>query len=63
MSEKIKIMYMILALGILTIVFYAITVVADKINQHRCYNLPLNEFYEDKSCLKYTEIWEELLGE
>lgn len=35
----------------------------DKINEERCYNLPLNEFYEDKSCLKYTQTWEELLGE
>lgn len=30
-------------------------VIADKINQERCYNLPLNDFYRDKSCLKYKE--------
>lgn len=23
----------------------------------------LNEFYKDKSCMKYTQTWEELLGD
>jgi len=30
-------------------------IVLDKINEERCYNLPLNEFYNDNSCLKYRE--------
>ncbi len=30
-------------------------VIVDKINQERCYNLPLKDFYGDKSCLKYKE--------
>lgn len=29
--------------------------IKDKINQERCYNLPLNDFYKDESCLKYVE--------
>lgn len=31
-------------------------IILDKLNQERCYNLPLNTFYEDESCLKYTEV-------
>jgi len=27
----------------------------EKIDENRCYNLPLNDFYRDKSCLKYKE--------
>ena len=26
---------------------------AEMLNDHRCYNLPLNEFYQDKKCEKY----------
>ncbi len=26
---------------------------AEMLNDHRCYNLPLNEFYKDKKCEKY----------
>lgn len=25
----------------------------EMLNDHRCYNLPLNEFYKDKKCEKY----------
>ena len=34
-------------------------VALDKINEARCYHLPLNDFYNDKSCLKYTEELDE----
>ena len=29
--------------------------ISNKINENKCYNLPLNEFCQDKSCLKYVE--------
>lgn len=42
---------------IITIILSLIVliIVLDKVNEDRCYNLPLNEFYQDKSCLKYRE--------
>lgn len=63
-----KLINNILAITILTLIIAiimvkAFTFLVDKINQERCYNLPLNDFYKDKSCMKYTQIWEELLGE
>lgn len=27
--------------------------IPERINKERCFNLPLNEFFEDKSCEKY----------
>lgn len=34
-------------------------VVAEKLNRNRCYNLPLNDFYNDKTCLQYKENLDE----
>lgn len=44
--------YMLISITILIALFKFIS---NKINENRCYNLPLNEFYQDKSCLKYVE--------
>lgn len=30
----------------------------EMLNDHRCYNLPLNEFYQDKKCEKYWDLKE-----
>lgn len=30
----------------------------EMMNDHRCYNLPLNEFYQDKKCEKYWNLRE-----
>lgn len=48
MIKKIILISIIVALLLLT-------VIADKLNEKRCYNLPLNEFYKDNSCKKYVE--------
>ena len=34
------------------------------LNDHRCYNLPLNEFYQDKKCERYWNLkeWDEYDG-
>lgn len=39
----------------ITILIALFNVISNKINENRCYNFPLNEFYQDKSCLKYVE--------
>lgn len=39
----------------ITILIALFNFISNKINENRCYNLPLNKFYQDKSCLKYVE--------
>lgn len=36
----------------------------EMLNDHRCYNLPLNEFYQDKKCEKYWDMrnWSDEIG-
>lgn len=53
MTKKVMI-----ALSIIIILIVLIIVlcgILDKLNQERCYNLPLNDFYNDISCLRYKE--------
>lgn len=47
--------------GIITvIVFIIIFIIAFKemLNDHRCYTMPLNEFYQDKKCARYWDMQE-----
>lgn len=39
----------------ITILITLFKFISNKINENKCYNLSLNEFYQDKSCLKYVE--------
>lgn len=55
-EKKIKIKNIGIVMGIL--LFFAITCLViyetmDFVNDYRCSNLPLNEFFQDKSCKKY----------
>ncbi len=36
----------------------------EMLNDHRCYNLPLNEFYQDKKCERYWNMrnWSDEIG-
>ncbi len=63
MSKGLKIIYVLLTIAIVTGIICLCMIAIYKLNEERCYNLPLNEFYKDKSCLKYTQTWDELLGE
>lgn len=47
--------YLICMIISITILIALFKFISNKINENRCYNLPLNEFYQDKSCLKYME--------
>ena len=49
-------------LKIMTITFLILSVIfiiwfilefKEMLNDHRCYNLPINEFYQDKKCERY----------
>lgn len=51
--KKVVIALTIVITSIILII--VLSIVLDKLNRERCYNLPLNTFYNDKSCLKYIE--------
>ena len=36
-------------------------IILDKYIRERCYNMPINQYVEDKTCEKYT--WEEYMEE
>lgn len=55
--KKVVIALAIVITSIVLII--SLTMVLDKLNEERCYNLPLNDFYNDKTCLKYTENLDE----
>ncbi len=55
--KKVVIALAIVIISISLIVL--LSIILDKLNQERCYNLPLNTFYKDKSCLKYVEELDE----
>lgn len=56
MSKELKIITVIIAVMAILLLAILIFIKLDKKNQDRCYNLPLNEFYSDKSCLRYKEV-------
>ena len=52
-------------LKIMTITFLILSVIfiiwfilefKEMLNDHRCYNLPINEFYQDKKCEMYWDL-------
>lgn len=49
-------------IAIITIILYIVFVIffiiefKEMMNDHRCHNLPLNEFYQDKKCEKYWDM-------
>lgn len=55
--EKILDILSIIAIVIITsmIVLFVIEF-KEMLNDHRCYTLPLNEFYQDTKCEKYWNI-------
>lgn len=62
MEEKIEKVLNILAIITISLMVIFIIVFAiafkEMLNDHRCYNLPINEFYQDKKCEKYWNLKE-----
>ena len=60
MDEKIEktleiislILFIFIVIGFLVFV----TITYEMLNDHRCYTMPLNEFYQDKRCEKYWDM-------
>lgn len=55
MNKILRIEYMLITVGLMMIMIGLFIIALNELDQERCYNLPLNEFYKDKSCLKYKE--------
>ena len=49
---------MIITILILSVIFiiWFILEFKEMLNDHRCYNLPINEFYQDKKCERYLDL-------
>lgn len=51
-------------ISVIVLVFIVICIIwfilefKEMLNDHRCYNLPLNEFYQDKKCERYWDFEE-----
>lgn len=55
MSKVLKIVTIVITFIIILLAIVIAFVAIDEVNKEKCYNLPLNDFYRDKSCLKYKE--------
>lgn len=50
--------------GIITVIVVLVFIIIfafhfiEMLNDHRCYNLPLNEFYQDERCERYWDFKE-----
>lgn len=53
--KNINIAYACLILGFVMIMAGIFLEVKELLNDHYCYNLPINEFYQDKRCKKYVD--------
>lgn len=45
----------ILILSVIFMIWFVLEF-KEMLNDHRCYNLPINEFYQDKKCERYWDL-------
>ena len=64
MKKILIILFTICSVLVITFIIWFILEFKEMLNDHRCYNLPLNEFYQDKKCERYwnLEEWDEYDG-
>ena len=58
-EKDMRNIWIIIIIGCSMIILGVVLQVLDTMNRDRCYELPLNEFYNDNSCLKYFMELEE----
>ena len=60
-EKIITIMGIIVSIVIIFITIIFTCIFLEMLNDHRCYTMPLNEFYQDKRCEKYWDMrnWED----
>lgn len=55
--EKIlNVLAVITVIAILIFIIWFVIEFKEMLNDHRCYDLPLNEFYQDKKCERYWDF-------
>ncbi len=64
MKKILIILFTICSVLVITFIIWFILEFKEMLNDHRCYNLPLNEFYQDKKCERYWNLkeWDEYDG-
>jgi hypothetical protein len=55
MDNKLKLVVVLLYVGVFLIVLGLFIGILGALHDKRCYELPLNEFYKDKSCRVYRK--------
>lgn len=56
LDKTLEIMATITIILYIAFVIFFIIEFKEMMNDHRCYILPLNEFYQDKKCEKYWDM-------
>lgn len=56
MKKILIILFTICSVLVITFIIWFILEFKEMLNDHRCYNLPLNEFYQDKKMRKILEF-------
>ncbi|WP_300954271.1 hypothetical protein [uncultured Clostridium sp.] len=56
LEKVLNIMGIITIIVILIFTIWFVVEFREMLNDHRCYNLPLNEFYQDKKCERYWDL-------
>ena len=56
LEKVLKIMTItILILSVIFMIWFVLEF-KEMLNDHRCYNLPINEFYQDTKCERYWDL-------
>lgn len=55
-----KVIDLLVAIGILLFIMGMVFIASWEYDEKRCYNMPLNDFYNDPLCVRHTQTWEEL---
>ena len=58
LEKAITILGIIVIIAIIIFAIWFVIEFKEMLNDHRCYNLPLNEFYQDEKCERYWDFRE-----
>lgn len=64
MRKEYKMLLILIGIVVMAITLKLSEIAIDRYNRERCYNMPINQYVEDKACEKYTfeEYMEEHYG-
>lgn len=58
LEKAINILGIIVIIAMLIFAIWFVIEFKEMLNDHRCYNLPLDEFYQDEKCERYWDFRE-----